>query len=70
MRTLRKMRLLRKKKGKLLKASLDNKTKLLIGAGGLLLFIVGVNRSFRLDDQDGATADRSEQSDPEPPSSD
>jgi hypothetical protein len=31
----------------------SNTTKLLIGAGGLLLFIVGLKRSYRLDDAGG-----------------
>jgi hypothetical protein len=30
-----------------------SKTKLLLGAGGLLLFIVGIKRSYRLDDAGG-----------------
>jgi hypothetical protein len=31
-----------------------SKTRLLLGAAGLLLFIVGVKRSYRLDDQAGS----------------
>jgi hypothetical protein len=30
-----------------------SKAKLLLGAGGLLLFIVGLKRTHRLDDQSG-----------------
>jgi hypothetical protein len=50
------MRLLRRKKTtrkEPLHAGISNTTKLLIGAGGLLLFIVGLKRSYRLDDQGG-----------------
>jgi hypothetical protein len=36
-----------------LHARISTTTKLLIGAGGLLLFIVGLKRSYRLDDQGG-----------------
>jgi hypothetical protein len=36
-----------------------SKVKLLIGAGGLLLFIIGLKRSHRLDRGAGAREDRS-----------
>lgn len=49
------MRLLREKttRKEPLHAGISNTTKLLIGAGGLLLFIVGLKRTYRLDDQGG-----------------
>jgi len=36
---------------------LSSRTKVLLGAGGLLLFIVGLKRSHRLDDGGTVTAD-------------